>query len=176
MKQVAVKGDEYEIWADTYSAPETQNPPKPDPPDPEDPDKYSSPPAYDPIYKISKPQDLPDDGSEYVFCQGKPVVIVGYEFSKMTKETYRREWELDEETGHIKGKKEEKKSTDEVHVKAVDGNDFVFAGGIPFSCIEGGVQANGVTMAIIDGKLQPAGATSATGKFTKCKGHVYIDS
>lgn len=176
MKQVAVKGDIYVIWEDTYSSPDTQDPAPPNPPDPKDPKKYHKPPPpYDPIYKIIGPTDLPDTGEEFVFCNGKPVVVVGYEFSKLKKETYRREWEIDD-NGYLLPKKEEKKSTEEVNVKAVDGTDFVFADGIPLSCREGGVSAHGDSYAVIDGKLVQTGSTDASGQFTECFGHVYVES
>ena len=175
MKQVAVKGDEYEIWQDTYRDPDKQNPPPPDPPDPEDPEKYPYPPSVGDVDKVGPAVDMPDIGDEFVFCNGKPVVYVGYVFSKLKKETYNRHWDLDDD-GHIKEKKEDKKDSVTVEVKAVDGSDFVFIDDIPVSCREGGVEASGESFAVIDGKLEKVGETEATGQFTKCYGNVYVES
>ena len=109
MKQAAVKGDKYEIWKDTYSDPDKQNPPPPVPLDPEDPEKYTYPPSVGDVDKVGPAKDMPDTGDEFVFCEGKPVIFSGYVFSKLKKETYERHWEIDEETGHITEKKEDKK-------------------------------------------------------------------
>jgi len=105
MRQIAVKGDEYLIWEDTYKDPSKQIPPPPDPLDPEDPEKYTEAPFYDPLYKVDE-TDTPDTGDEFVFCQGKPVCYVGYVFSTVKKETYRRQWSIDEE-GHLVTDQEE---------------------------------------------------------------------
>ena len=176
MKQVAVKGDEYEIWEDSYNDPDKKDPPPPDPLDPEDPEKYPSPPSVGSVDKVGPAQDAPDTGEEFVFCEGKPVVFVGYTFSKLKKETYTRYWKIDEETGHITSKVEDKESQVEVDVQAVDGSDFVFIDDVPVSCREGGVSAKGDSYAMIDGKLEKVGETEATGQFTECKGHVYVES
>ncbi len=175
MKQAAVKGDEYLIWEDTYSDPEKQNPPKPDPLDPDDPEKYPSPPTVGDVDKVGPAVDMPDTGEEFVFYNGKPVVYVGYVFSKLKKETYTRSWEIDDD-GHITNKKEDKKSSVTVEVQAVDGSDFVYIDDVPMSCREGGVTASGESYAMVDGKLEKVSETEASGQFVKCFGNVYVES
>jgi hypothetical protein len=153
MKQVALKGDKYEIWEDTYS----------------DPEKMGD------VDKVGSPSDAPDTGEEFVFCNGKVVVFTGYVFSKLKKETYHREKEYDEEGQEI-GIKEDKVSESVVDVKAVDGSNFVFVDGAPISCKEGGVSASGENWAVVDGVLQQVGTTQASGQFTECSSHVYVES
>jgi hypothetical protein len=157
MKQVALKGDKYKIWENTY-----------DEPYPEKPDTAT-------VFKVSEPQDLPDTGEELAFCNGKPVVFVGYEFSKMKKDTYFRGWEYNED-GEITGPKEEKTGTDEVKVQGKDGSTFVFVDGQPMILKDGGVEAKGDKWAMIDGKLEKVGSTQASGQFTECTSHIYVES
>lgn len=105
MKQAAVKGDIYLVWEDTYKDPAKKTPPPPDPLDPSDPEKYTEAPYYDPLYDVTE-TDAPDTGDEFVFCEGKPVVVINYVFSLLKKDTYRREWKIDDE-GHLVTDKEE---------------------------------------------------------------------
>ena len=205
MKQIAVKGDVYHVWDDTYKDPTKKVPPKPDPVDPSDPDKYTTAPFYDPLFDVNE-YDKADTGEEFVYCNGKPVVTVGYHFSILRKDTYRREWELDKD-GHLKGTspnpedkkhedkdgniippytpgprvgngtyKDKKKSTEEVDIWAVDGVDFVFIDDVPISCMDGGVEGGGDKWAIIDGKKQKVDTLTVSGEFTECFGHVYFES
>ena len=104
MRQIAVKGDVYFIWEDTYKDESKKTPPPPDPIDPQDPQKYTEPPFYEPLYDVTE-TDTPDTGEEFVFCLGRPVVVVGYVFSDIKKDTYRRQWQLDDE-GHLVTDKE----------------------------------------------------------------------
>ena len=155
--QAPVKGDKYEIWEDTY-----------DEPYPEEPETAT-------VYKISDPQDLPDTGDEFVFFKGKPVLFLGYEFSKVKKETYFRGWEYNEE-GEVVGKKEEKQGTEEVKVKATEGSDFVYIDGIPMSVMEGGVTGGGAQYAMVNGRLVKVGESSVSGEFTECSSNVFMES
>ena len=201
MKQIAVKGDDYDFYGeefiDTYSDPEKKKPPKPDPPDPEDPDKYSEPPFWE-LISIKK-ENAADTGEEFVFCEGKPVVVVGYIFSKLTQKKIKRRWELDE-YGHLKGYPKPKKDkdgklvpvkpktpfygtpiddvqdTNVYDVQAVDGTDFVFADGIPFSCINEGVIGGSVKVMYKNGEKIVIGSAEQEGEFVECFGHAYFES
>lgn len=186
MRQVVIKGDEYKIWDDTYNDPKYKNPPK------------NPPFKYDPLYKVEDSEE-PDDGDEFVFCDGKPIVTSGEAFAKTKKEEYSREWEEKEEPDKTKdkdknkgkttttkddnkpkkivpgAKKEDKKNTEEVTVKPTSAADFVFADGEPFATHEGGVIGEGGSYAEIDGEIKQTDKTEVSGKFTKNNSNLFID-
>ena len=80
MKQLVIKGDDYELegdYKDTYS----------------DPEKKIRPPEdfFDPVTSVTK-KETPVPEGRFVFCNGKAVVLKDEVFSIHTAEWYRRDW------------------------------------------------------------------------------------
>ena len=173
MRQVVIKGDDYELEGDEFT--DSYN----------DPAKKIKPPEgyYDPLVAIQK-VETPDSGDEFVFCSGKAVVTAGYVFSNLKRDMYRREWPEEEEGGGgapiaSTGKdkedsyKDEKKDSDVLDVTANGTCDFVFIDGVPVCIKEEGVSASGKKTAVIDGKIEEVGEISGEGKFIVNNGHAY---
>jgi len=169
MKQIAIQYDDYDLgpaYEDTASKPEYNDPP-PDIP----PDIYTHAPSFD-VAAVNK-TPLPLSGDEFVFCEGKPVLVVGEVFSKLTVEKSHRKWEL--EDGHLGSKSEEALSYQELEVKVSGGSSYVFVDEIPVGFKEGGVSGKGDNWVYRDGVKEKAGTAQASGKFTDCKAHVFVD-
>ena len=176
MRQVVIKGDDYELEGDEFT--DSYN----------DPAKKIKPPSgvYDPLVAITKTPS-PDTGEEFVFCQGKPVVTVGYVFSNLKRDIYKREWPPeDEENSGSSGSssggakkednyKDEKKDSDTLGVTAIGACDFVFIDGVPLCIKEEGASASGKKTAVIDGQIEVVGEITGEGKFIQNNGHVYVN-
>ena len=176
MKQVVLKGDDYEMddpnYVDTAHDPDKLKPPPPDAPLPDDPDHYSKAPSYDVISVIKNP--LPVETDDYVFCMGKPVLLEDVTFSKLTAEAIHREWPLDE-NGHLKGMTDDSQSFVELNVKAAKGCTFVFVGDKTLATKDGGVIGEGENYIYKDGQKEKSGDIEVTGKFTDCTSHVFVN-
>lgn len=173
MRQIVIKGDDYELEGDEFT--DSYN----------DPAKKIKPPSgvYDPLVAITK-MTTPDTGEEFVFCSGKPVVVSGYVFSQLKRDIYKREWPPEEENSGAaggksssgKGKddyKDEKKDSDTLDITAIGTCDHVFIDGVPVCIKEEGVSASGKKKAVIDGKVEEVGEISGEGKFIQNDGHAY---
>ena len=171
MKHAIVKGDDYEMtgpeFKENYDDPETKKRP-------------ASGDSREGIIKITK-SNAPDTGDEFVFCNGKPVVVAGYVFSKLTREEYKREWSPKEEPEPGQPPKpdkdddkysEELQSSDVYDITAPNALDFVFIDGVPVCC-EDKVSASSKKEVVIDGKVEEAGEKTGDGVFTIYTGHIY---
>ena len=168
MKQLIVKGDDYELegdYNDTYN----------------DPAKKIMPPSrvYDPLIAITK-TETPASEDTFVFCNGKPVVLKGEVFSKLKADIYKREWPPDPpvEEGQPPSPppqySDEKKSTENLEISSIGSSATVFVAGVPVCYKDDGVTADEVTVTVKDGEKQEKRTPKTTGHFIKNTAKVFM--